>query len=101
MNITLSFEQFSVLCINSESFRSELYSMMNPDLMIVTVESMAQKFAGEFPINKIAAIKALRDWSRDQPNNTICQYELSEGGNVISLLAAKKLIEKYWPNNAG
>lgn len=97
MNAFLSFDQFSVLCINSESFREQLYGMMNPEMEKVTVESQARFFAESFSNNKISAIKALRDWSRDQSMETIKDYELSEGKNVLSLLCAKLLIEKYLP----
>lgn len=99
MKFDLTRNQIQIPIANDPSFLDtvlDTFEGSNP------VDTKAKELAKHYGIDKIAAIKELRNWSKllenfQVVNNSGYQTYAGESGFSLSLFAAKKLIEKYLP----
>ena len=99
MKFDLTRNQIQILIANDPSFLDKVLDTLegpNP------VDTKAKQLVKTFGPNRVGAIKELREWSRipenfhDVQRNGYDTYT-GENGYSLSLLAAKRLIEKHHP----
>lgn len=100
MKFDLTRSQIRILIFNDPSFLDTVLDTLEGD--VNPVDTKAKELVKYYGIDKIAAIKELRKWSKLPENFHVVDnsgYDTYAGDNgySLSLFAAKKLIEKYLP----